>query len=52
LLPAAYGDVTDRQRPVARFSLWAHLRALVQEGRASVDATAGADTIESHWSPA
>ena len=51
LLPAAYGDVTDRQLPVARFSLWAHLRALVQEGRAVVDDAAGADTIESHWSP-
>jgi glyoxylase-like metal-dependent hydrolase (beta-lactamase superfamily II) len=49
LLPAAYGDVTERQLPVARFSLWAHLRALVQEGRALVDAAPGADSIESHW---
>jgi glyoxylase-like metal-dependent hydrolase (beta-lactamase superfamily II) len=51
LLPDAYGDVTDRQLPVARFSLWAHLRALVQEGRALVDAPEGGDTLESHWSP-
>ena len=34
LLPEVYGDVTERQLPVARFSLWAHLRALGQEGRA------------------
>ena len=46
-----YGDVTDRQLPVARFSLWAHLRVLVEEDRAVVDAAAGADTIESRWSP-
>ena len=32
LLPEVYGDVTERQLPVARFSLWAHLRALGQEG--------------------
>jgi hydroxyacylglutathione hydrolase len=50
LLLAAYGDVTERQLPVARFSLWAHLRALVQEGRALVDAPAGGDTLDSHWS--
>ena len=39
--PVVYGDVTERQLPVARFSLWAHLRALGQEGRA-VAADAGA----------
>ncbi len=50
LLPDVYGDVTERQLPVARFSLWAHLRALVQEGAALVlDAGAGDDTIESRW---
>ncbi|HVT41554.1 MAG TPA: MBL fold metallo-hydrolase, partial [Acidimicrobiales bacterium] len=32
LLSEVYGDVTERQLPVARFSLWAHLRALGQEG--------------------
>jgi glyoxylase-like metal-dependent hydrolase (beta-lactamase superfamily II) len=60
LLPDAYGDVTERQLPVARFSLWAHLRALATEGRAvlvgtppSEDGTpATADTIESRWAAA
>jgi hypothetical protein len=65
LLSEVYGDVTEQQLPVARFSLWAHLRALGQEGRATlVDAgapadaadpgplggvSAGEDTIESRW---
>jgi glyoxylase-like metal-dependent hydrolase (beta-lactamase superfamily II) len=50
LLPEVYGDVTERQLPVARFSLWAHLRALVQEDRARLhDATLGEDTVESRW---
>jgi hypothetical protein len=50
LLPAVYGDVTERQLPVASFSLWAHLRALAAEGRAApADAAAGEDTIESRW---
>ena len=65
LLPEVYGDVTERQLPVARFSLWAHLRALTREGLAApvgapvpADATKernadgadpGADTIESRW---
>ncbi len=50
LLPVVYVDVTERQLPVARFSLWAHLRALGQEGRASADDTrAGDDTIETRW---
>jgi glyoxylase-like metal-dependent hydrolase (beta-lactamase superfamily II) len=53
LLSEVYGDVTERQLPVARFSLWAHLRALVQEGRGTVvDATPGADTIESRFAAA
>ncbi len=53
LLPEAYGDVTERQLPVARFSLWAHLRALGQEGRATLlDAAEGADVIESRWAAA
>jgi glyoxylase-like metal-dependent hydrolase (beta-lactamase superfamily II) len=63
LLPEVYGDVTERQLPVARFSLWAHLRALGQEGRAAPVAgtagadpagadTAGADTIDSRWAAA
>ena len=36
LLPEVYGDVTERQLPVARFfSLWAHLRALGEDDRES-----------------
>jgi glyoxylase-like metal-dependent hydrolase (beta-lactamase superfamily II) len=62
LLPEVYGDVTEQQLPVARFSLWAHLRALGQEGRARrVVPAAGAapaedstedrteETIEDRW---
>jgi glyoxylase-like metal-dependent hydrolase (beta-lactamase superfamily II) len=54
LLPQVYGDVTERQLPVARYSLWAHLRALGQEGRAvPVDAARGAeDAIETRWAAA
>jgi glyoxylase-like metal-dependent hydrolase (beta-lactamase superfamily II) len=50
LLGAVYADVTERQLPVARFSLWAHLRALGQEGRAAgpLDDD-GEDTIETRW---
>jgi glyoxylase-like metal-dependent hydrolase (beta-lactamase superfamily II) len=51
LLPEVYGDVTERQLPVARYSLWAHLRGLGQEGRAvPADGAGGAeDTIETRW---
>jgi glyoxylase-like metal-dependent hydrolase (beta-lactamase superfamily II) len=51
LLPLVYGDVTERQLPVARYSLWAHLRALGQEGRVvPADAASGAeDDIETRW---
>ena len=53
LLPEVYGDVIDELLPVARFSLWAHLRALAREGRATlVDTSDGADTIESRWAAA
>ena len=60
LLPETYGDVTEQQLPVARFSLWAHLRALADEGRAALvetlpaeDGTAPeSDTIESRWAGA
>ena len=52
LLPEVYGDVTERQLPVARFSLWAHLRALGEEGRAARDGTEGEDGIESRWAAA
>jgi glyoxylase-like metal-dependent hydrolase (beta-lactamase superfamily II) len=50
LLAEVYGDVTERQLPVARFSLWAHLRALGQEGGAvPTDAARGEDTVETRW---
>jgi glyoxylase-like metal-dependent hydrolase (beta-lactamase superfamily II) len=50
LLSEVYGDVTEQQLPVARFSLWAHLRALAQEDRATLVGTGvGHDTIESRW---
>jgi glyoxylase-like metal-dependent hydrolase (beta-lactamase superfamily II) len=51
LLPEVYGDVTERQLPVARYSLWAHLRALGQEGRAmTADEASGVeDTVETRW---
>jgi len=50
LLPQVYADVTEAQLPVARFSLWAHLRYLGQEGRAeALDAEPGGDAIETRW---
>ena len=52
LLPEVYVDVTERQLPVARFSLWAHLRALGQEGRAVRREADGEDSIESGWAAA
>lgn len=51
LLPEVYGDVSEQQLPVARFSLWAHLRALGQEGRAvrAAGTVAAGDAIEDRW---
>ncbi len=50
LLPVVYADVTEAQLPVARFSLWAHLRALAEDGRATaLDAEPGLDVIETRW---
>jgi glyoxylase-like metal-dependent hydrolase (beta-lactamase superfamily II) len=37
LLPDAYADVDPALHPVAKGSLWAHLRKLVAEGRAGCD---------------
>ncbi len=37
LLPVVYADVGADRSPVARLSLWAHLRKLVAEGRAAAD---------------
>jgi glyoxylase-like metal-dependent hydrolase (beta-lactamase superfamily II) len=41
-----YVDVPERLYPVARFSVWAHLRKLADEGRAR---TAEADDIAAPW---
>jgi glyoxylase-like metal-dependent hydrolase (beta-lactamase superfamily II) len=50
LLPQVYADVTEAQLPVAKFSLWAHLRYLGEEGRAKpLDAEPGEDTLETRW---
>jgi len=50
LLGQVYADVTEAQLPVARFSLWAHLRALRAEGRAvALDADTEGDTLETRW---
>ncbi len=47
LIPVVYDDVTEQQLPVAKFSLWAHLRDLGESGDAM--ATAAPDTIETRW---
>jgi len=50
LLPQVYDDVTEAQLPVAQFSLWAHLRYLAAQGRATPINTAPADdTITTRW---
>ncbi len=48
LVPAVYADVSEALYPIARFSLWAHLRKLVDDGRAkAVDA----DDLNTTWEP-
>jgi glyoxylase-like metal-dependent hydrolase (beta-lactamase superfamily II) len=47
LLPVVYADVDEVLYPVARYSLWAHLRKLGQEGSA---VPADADDIAAPWS--
>jgi glyoxylase-like metal-dependent hydrolase (beta-lactamase superfamily II) len=48
LLHATYGDVDERRLPIARGSLWAHLRKLVDDGRV---ATTGYDELDTgRWS--
>lgn len=37
LLPAVYADVEPQRLPIARGSLWAHLRKLADDGRAGTD---------------
>jgi glyoxylase-like metal-dependent hydrolase (beta-lactamase superfamily II) len=46
LLPTVYADVHEALYPVARFSLWAHLRKLAADGRA---AGADPDDIGTDW---
>jgi glyoxylase-like metal-dependent hydrolase (beta-lactamase superfamily II) len=46
LLPTVYADVSDDLLPVARKSLWAHLRKLADDGRAR---STDADDIASSW---
>lgn len=41
LIPVAYADVSEQLRPVARFSLWAHLAKLAAEGRAIMEPLQG-----------
>jgi glyoxylase-like metal-dependent hydrolase (beta-lactamase superfamily II) len=49
LLPAVYGDVENPELlPVARKSLWAHLRKLADDGRARSDDT---DDADARWWP-
>lgn len=48
LVPAVYQDVNEALYPIARFSLWAHLRKLLDDGRAT---TADADDLTSRWEP-
>ena len=46
LLPTVYADVPDALHPVARYSLWAHLRKLAEDGRAQA---ADGDGIDATW---
>jgi hydroxyacylglutathione hydrolase len=46
LVPSVYADVHEALYPVARFSLWAHLRKLAGDGRARPE---DADDIEAAW---
>ncbi|HUS60843.1 MAG TPA: MBL fold metallo-hydrolase [Acidimicrobiales bacterium] len=46
IVTAVYVDVPAALHPVARFSVWAHLRKLADEGRATSSA---ADDIQSMW---
>jgi glyoxylase-like metal-dependent hydrolase (beta-lactamase superfamily II) len=46
LVPAVYRDVNESLFPIARFSLWAHLRKLVADGRA---VAADPDDLTTRW---
>lgn len=49
LVPTVYADVHEALYPVARFSLWAHLRKLAADGKAR---PADAADIDAAWEPA
>jgi glyoxylase-like metal-dependent hydrolase (beta-lactamase superfamily II) len=49
LVPVVYADVDPAIYPVARLSLWAHLRKLDDDGRATVDDRDAIDT--GRWAP-
>ena len=48
IVEAIYVDVPQELHPVARFSVWAHLRKLLGEGRARTDEP---EDIEAPWHP-
>lgn len=49
LVTAVYTDVAEELHPIARWSVWAHLRKLAAEDRAS---STDVDDVESSWSAA
>ena len=48
LIPLVYADVEEKLHPVARRSLWAHLRKLADDGRARSE---DPDDIDVAWEP-
>lgn len=48
LVPVVYTDVREEVLPIARYSLWAHLRKLAEEGRAG---SSDPDDLASTWRP-
>ncbi len=49
LLPGVYGDIDPQRLPIARGSLWAHLRKLVDDGRATTTAYDALDGSQWAW---
>ncbi len=48
LVPVAYADIDEARYPIARLSLWAHLRKLAGDGRA---VSTDPDDVEARWEP-
>lgn len=46
LVPLAYRDVDESRHPIAQFSLWAHLRKLLGDGRVACEAP---DDLAAEW---